>query len=236
LRLVHRQNLRRADFLIGQTDAAADELQAFAPPGRIRVIHNPLPTAEPATLSGRPNAVFTGRLAKQKDLGVLLEAWRSVVARIPAARLSLVGSGGAYGSVESELRDAVHVNEWLRASVTFSGWVADVRPWLAAADVYVLPSRSEGLSNALLEACAWQRIVVASDIASNREVLGDDYPLLFRTGDARDLAAALLRAFEDDDVRAAASSVIARRVQDLSRPPASEAIGELLLAADRSRH
>jgi glycosyltransferase involved in cell wall biosynthesis len=236
LRILHRQNLRRADFLVGQSSEAANELKAFAPAARIAVVHNPLPSVNGAALGGRPNAVFTGRLSRHKDLGVLLEAWRTVAERIPSARLWLVGSGGAYGSVESELRKAVKAHESLRASVTFTGWVEDVKPWLAGADVYVFPSRSEGLSNALLEACAWRRIVVASDIASNREVLGEDYPLLFETGNASRLAAALIRAFEDDQVRNAAVAAIVRRVDELSRTPASAAVGELLLAADRSRY
>ena len=163
-RVVHRANLRRASFLVGQTSAAAAELRAFAPPERIAVIHNPLPEMGGHGHDGEPNAVFTGRLEKYKDLGVLLEAWEAVVTRIPAARLILVGAGGEYRSVEPALKRTVAERPGLRRSVTFTGWVSDVEEYLRGADVYVLPSRSEGMSNALLEACAARRIIVASDM------------------------------------------------------------------------
>lgn len=233
-RFLHRRNLRRADFLVGQTSESALELEAFAPPERIRVVHNPMPPGGSAGLNGRPHAVFTGRLVAQKNLPLLLEAWESVLARLPEARLTLVGDGGPYGSVEDELRATVAAATALSESVAFTGWVDDVVPYLRAADVYVFPSRSEGMSNALLEACAWGRIVVASDIAPNRAVLGDDYPLLFPSGDREALADALTRAFEDPEARAAATAAIGRRREELSSGSAVARYEEVLLAADGS--
>jgi glycosyltransferase involved in cell wall biosynthesis len=236
-RFMHRRNLRRAAYLVGQTSEAAQELKTFAPPERVVVVHNPLPPRENATeLDGRPHAVFTGRLTGQKNLSLLLEAWQAVVAQLPEARLTLVGNGGSYGSVEDELRRTVASAAALRDTVTFTGWVNDVGPYLRAADVYVFPSRSEGMSNSLLEACAWRRIVVASDIVPNRAVLGDDYPLLFPTSDCEGLSEALIRAFEDTDARSAAAAAIDRRWSELSSESAITRYEELLLAADSLRN
>ncbi len=89
------------------------------------------------------------------------------------------------------MRHRVSDDPVLPHSVTFTGWVADVAPLLAGSDVYVLPSLAEDMSNSLLEACAWGRVVVASDIASNRAVLGNDEPLLFIAGDTLSLVEAL---------------------------------------------
>ena len=94
-----------------------------------------------------------------------------------------MGAGGEYRSVEDELRAMIAADEALRRTVDLPGWVADVGEFLRQADVYVFPSLSEGMSNALLQACAWHRVVVASDIEANRAILGEDYPLLFRAGD-----------------------------------------------------
>jgi glycosyltransferase involved in cell wall biosynthesis len=228
-RLIHRQNLRRASYLVGQTTEAARELEAFVPPERIAVVPTPMPRGGEAELTGLPYATFSGRLSRGKNLDVLLDAWEKVVDRLPKARLTLVGSGGSYRSVENELRATVAARERLRETVGFTGWVDDVAPYLRAADVYVFPSRSEGMSNSLLEACAWRRIVVASDIVPNRAVLGDDYPLLFPTGDREALGEALIRAFEDTDARAAAAAAIDRRWSELSSDSAIARYEELLL-------
>jgi glycosyltransferase involved in cell wall biosynthesis len=235
-RFIHRRNLRRADYLVGQTSEAAHELEAFAPRDRIAVVHNPMPPGGSTELDGRPHAVFTGRLARQKNLPLLLEAWEAVVTKLPDARLTLVGDGGSSHSVEDELRRTVASTVPLKNTVTFTGWVDDVGRYLCAADVYVFPSRSEGMSNSLLEACAWRRIVVASDIVPNRAVLGDDYPLLFPSGDREALGEALIRAFEDTDTRAVAAAVIDRKRSELSSSSAVARYEELLLAANSPRN
>src|ERR1035438_9823349 len=45
-RFMHRRNLRRADYLVGQTSEAAQELTSFVPPERIAIVHNPMPPPE----------------------------------------------------------------------------------------------------------------------------------------------------------------------------------------------
>jgi glycosyltransferase involved in cell wall biosynthesis len=109
-----------------------------------------------------PLAVCPGRLTRQKGQDVLLAAWPAIRRRCPAARLVLVGDGD--------------LAEPLRAraapGVTFAGAVDDVRDWLTAADLVVLPSRWEGLSLVLLEAMACGRSVVVSDVPGLGEALG----------------------------------------------------------------
>jgi len=99
--------------------------------------------------------------------------------------------------------------------------------------VFVLPSRSEGMSNALLEACAWGRVVVASDIPSNRAVLGDGYPLLFPPGDAEALAECLARALDPlDPVRGVAAGLVRERTGEFSTEAVVGDLEELIDAAN----
>lgn len=232
---LRRRLLRRATYLIGQGPHSADELTALTAPDRIAVVPNPVELPHGVPLEQRGRVLFLGRLSAEKDPATLVAAWRAVVTRCDDARLAFVGTGGDWRSVEHELRDQVAADPALAASVSFAGWASDVPAVLLAHDVFVQSSATfEGMSNSLLEACAHGRVVVASDIAPNRAVLGDAYPLLFRTGDARHLAEQLLRAIQDDEVRQVASvaaraavernasqAVIARHLELLERQPAA---------------
>ncbi len=204
---IHRWVLRRASALVGQSPQARAELLRLTSASRTVVIPNPVevPSVAPPLL-GRPHAMYVGRLADGKGVDVLVAAWRMVAAERPEARLTLVGAGGGARPVEAVLRAEVARSATLRGSVAFTGWVADATSLLDTADVFVLPSFAEGVSNALLEACAHGRVVVASAIPGNVTVLGADYPLLFEAGDVAGLAAAIGRAFDDRAVRAAARS------------------------------
>lgn len=230
VRGLHRKNLSKASGLLGQTPIAARELEAFVPPERTAVVSNPIPPGGRVALSGEPAAVYAGRFSSEKNLGLLLEAWEELMMRLPEGRLTLVGSGGRFRSVENELRDAVVLRPALRRSVAFTGWVDDVALHLKRADVFVFPSRSEGMSNSLLDACAWRRIVVASDIGPNRAVLGDEYPLLFASGDREALVEALLRAFCDSAVRREARAAVERCCAALSADSVGARLEEVLLA------
>jgi len=213
---VRKGLFRRASFLVAQSTEMAEEMEALLPRERIAVVPSPTVVVEPPPLTGEPRALFAGRFAREKDLLRLVDAWSAIVKESDDARLVLAGSGGGYRSVEAELREKVGSDQSTSLTVTFTGWLADMRPQLAACDVYICPSLSEGMSNSLVEACAWGRVVVASDIQPNREVVGDGYPLLFRTGDTNDLIACLRRALFDDDVRSEARAEVLRRATSFS--------------------
>jgi glycosyltransferase involved in cell wall biosynthesis len=107
-----------------------------------------------------PLVVCVGRLSRQKGQDLLLDAWPEVSGRVEGAELVLVGSGPE----ESALR---------RRGARLAGAQTDVRGWLAAADVVVVPSRWEGLAYVVLEAMALGRPVVATRVAGMAEALGD---------------------------------------------------------------
>ena len=214
---LRRALLRRAERLVGQTPAAAAELRAIVGEERTAVVPTPVERVEAPPLSGEPRVLFTGRLTGQKGLEGLIEAWGPVLKRVPAARLTIAGSaesgeGSLWPPVEEELKARVAARPALRETVAFSGWVADVAGLLAGHDVYVLPSRSEGMSNALLEAGAWERVIVASDLEANRAVLGEDYPLLFAVDDAAAIAERLVAALSDEALREQARERVRARM------------------------
>lgn len=231
LRLLHR-----ARCLVAQTDEGAATLARLVGHSSVAVVPNPVRDVLSPELTGEPHVLYAGRFSAEKDLGRLVEAWRAVIDEVPGATLTLAGAGGRYRSVEGELRRRVEGNDRLRKTVRFTGWVADVAGLFRTSDVYVLPSVSEGMSNALLEACAWGRVVVASDIQANRAVLGDDYPLLFSTGNTTALIEALRRALGDDALRENARIWVLERVKAYSVYGVVGRLEELIARADRARY
>ncbi|MCX4746103.1 glycosyltransferase [Kitasatospora sp. NBC_01287] len=113
-----------------------------------------------------PLAVCVGRLCRQKGQDVLLASWPAVLRRVPSARLALVGGGPDAQALAAQARA---LPEPYR--VHLAGEVADPRPWLAAADLVVLPSRWEGMALAPLEAMAMARPVIVTEVPGAREQL-----------------------------------------------------------------
>lgn len=226
---LRRSLLRRAVAIVGQSEAAAVELRGVLPSSHVAVLPNPVTAVGPGPLSGAPRVAFAGRLAEEKDLPLLLSAWDTIIRDRPDARLTLIGAGGVHRSVEAALRKTVAQEARLRATVRFTGWLDDPRPELLTSDVFAFPSRSEGMSNALLEACVLGRVVVASDIAANVAVLGSDYPLLFKVGGQAELVRALATALDDSDVRARCRAQIAQRMHRFEPAVIAERLEALLL-------
>ncbi|MGW6915044.1 glycosyltransferase [Kitasatospora sp. NPDC054939] len=141
-----------------------------------------------------PLAVCVGRLCRQKGQDVLLAAWPEVLRRLPRARLALVGGGPDAAVLAAAVRESAEP-----ASVRLVGDVPDPRPWLAAADLVVLPSRWEGMALAPLEAMAAGRPVLLSDVPGARECLppAERASALVPPGDASALAARMADALSD---------------------------------------
>lgn len=140
--------------------------------------------------------VFVGRLTPQKDPDLLLEAW--AMGRWPDTHLILVGDGPLRNRLEARAASGS-----LAGHITFVGARTDVAEYLRAADLLVLPSRAEGMSNALLEAMACGIPVVASDLPANREVVGRDGRTgsLVAPGDAAALAEAIRKLVKNPSLR-----------------------------------
>lgn len=119
-------------------------------------------------LADEPIALFVGRLGRQKGLDLLLTAWAEMVRRPAPPRLLIVGPGEAENWI-GQAR-ALGLERW----VSFLGGREDVANLYRAADLFVFPSRAEGCPNAVLEAMASGLPVVATNVAGNRETVGED--------------------------------------------------------------
>jgi glycosyltransferase involved in cell wall biosynthesis len=145
-----------------------------------------------------PVLISVGRLSRQKGHRYLLEAMPSVLERFPHVVVLLVGDGPQRADLEQQAR---HLG--VETSARFLGTRDDVYHLLAAADVFVLPSVSEGMPMALLEALGMGVAVVASNLTGIADVVEDGrHGLLTPPGKPDSLAHAVTRLLEDDDLRA----------------------------------
>jgi glycosyltransferase involved in cell wall biosynthesis len=192
----------RCDRLVALSPVIAEELrQAGVPEERIVSIPNGVEIDETAgsrAPEGWLRLVYIGRLHPQKGVDVLLEALALAVPRLEE-RLSLriVGDGPAREPLEDQA-EALRLGE----VVEFVGEVGDPMPEIDGADVFVLPSRTEGMSNALLEAMSRGRAVVATAVSGSQGIVDHGRSgLLVEPDEPAHLAAALERLAHDPHER-----------------------------------
>lgn len=113
--------------------------------------------------------LYLGRLStnSQRDVPTLIRAFDRLADEVPGAELALVGDGDLFQKTVTLVAQCRHA-----ARIRLPG-LQPPEVWLEWADCFVLPSRVEGLSNALLEAMARGLACIANDIPPNREVLAD---------------------------------------------------------------
>ena len=117
---------------------------------------------------GRRAVTYVGRLETQKGVAELVESAGRWLDRLPAHDLVMVGTGPMDGQLKA-LAERLGVS----SRVHFAGWRPDVAEILKASDLFVLPSRWEGMPNVILEAMAAGRAVVSTDVEGVRELLGE---------------------------------------------------------------
>lgn len=167
---------------------------------------------------GPPRFLLIARLLRDKGIGEYVEAARQLRLTCPQAQCHLVGDVDANPDSFSR----AEVEGWHTAGdVVWHGALADVRPALAACQVYVLPSYREGTPRTVLEAMATGRAIITTDAPGCRETVVDgENGFLVPVRDAAALANAM-RRFCDDPALAAhlgeASRKLARRRYDVHR-------------------
>lgn len=139
--------------------------------------------------TGRINLLFIGRLMPDKGVVELIEAARRVRATRPNVRFQLLGAPEVGSDVARLVESAA-----FDGVIERLGYQLDVVPYLREASALLLPSWHEGMSNALLEAAASARPVIASDVPGCREIFVDGVTGFGHAPrDAASLAAALER-------------------------------------------
>lgn len=222
--------------------AIAAELTALGVPRRrlreMPLPHSaPLPTVDRATARARfacpPGALVIGTIGRAipvKGWDVLLSAFAEVRPRLPAARLLLVGSSSAADERGCRsILDRMVIARGLEGAVIWAGHLIDPSFALRAMDLFVLPSRSEGFSLALIEALAAGVPAVSTRVGIAPDVITDgDNGLLVDRNDVVALAAALLAAGANPERLRRMSAAAAKPLRGVPTP-ADHAAGLLAL-------
>ena len=173
-RLGHYYNLkyyRHADYWVGISKGICDHLiQGGMPADRVFYIPNfadetpvePLPRDSFETPAGRPLILAAGRLHENKGFDILLQALK----KVPDAMLWLAGSGPE----EQALKQQCH-ELGLDDRVRFLGWRNDVTTLMKTADLFVCPSRHEGLGSIVMESWAHKCPIIATNSQGPGELI-----------------------------------------------------------------
>jgi glycosyltransferase involved in cell wall biosynthesis len=200
---------------IANSEQAARRLAAWSGPTGppVFAIPNGIPHARFAHGAtggeGVPPLLCVGNITHNKGQDVLLEAVRRLRPVHPGLRATLVGRDYTKGRF---FREAAA--RGLEDTFTHAGFVDDLAPYLAKAQVLVLPTRRrEGMPTALLEGMLAGLAVVASRVGGVSEIVTDaDNGLLVAPDDPGALAAAIDRVLRDDVLRRALASAGRRQV------------------------
>lgn len=201
---------RHTGRVIAISDAVRDAAVARGDvePGRITVVPNgirepELPTsqqrlrAELGANDGAPLVVCVARLQREKDVGTLIRAMRTVARDVPGVVCAIAGDG----EEAAQLRSSI-ASEGLDGTVRLLGFRPDATGLIAAGDVFVLPSRAEPFGLVLLEAMALGKPVIATRAGGPLEiVLEGETGRLIPPSDPPQLAAALTALLRDPVVR-----------------------------------
>ncbi len=160
-----------------------------------------------------PVVLYLGRLAPEKSLEYLVEAFAKVLTRVPRSVLAFVGDGASRSDLEAQVgRLGLPA-----ANFRFAGMVTPVEVpfWLQASDIYTLVSFHEGFPCALLEAMSAGLASVVTDIPANRQLVDHGtHGLLAPAGDAEAIGDAILALIEDPASRQHMGSAARQRVLD----------------------
>ncbi|MDD4872390.1 MAG: glycosyltransferase family 4 protein, partial [Kiritimatiellae bacterium] len=191
---------RQARFVAMDGYISADLQRHGIPDEQIIILPNGVRVPnEYADVAVHRSVLYLGNFSQgmmHKAFDILVDAWALIHCKVKDARITLAGSG-----------EAVRWKKQAQAagcleSMTFTGWVPDTDSLFRVSGIFVLPSRMEGLSNALLEAQSWGLACVVSDIPGNLALVENNVNgLVVPTGDARALAAAILKLIVDPELR-----------------------------------
>ncbi|VTT98278.1 glycosyl transferase group 1 : Glycosyl transferase group 1 OS=Desulfovibrio sp. X2 GN=dsx2_1181 PE=4 SV=1: Glyco_trans_4_4: Glycos_transf_1 [Gemmataceae bacterium] len=182
---------------------------------RVVVLENGVDTARfnrfmfPDTSKPRVRVGCVANLRPVKNIDGLMRAAKSALERFPRLTFDVAGDGEQRPELER-----LHAELGLGDRFKLRGSVTDVAGFLRTVDVAVLPSHSEGMSNALLEYMSAGRAVIATDVGANAQVLrhGKD-GLIVPAGDSEALVGALGQMLENPMRAAAFGSSARRRVE-----------------------
>jgi glycosyltransferase involved in cell wall biosynthesis len=225
---IDRFSLRDADRVITVCDAFGRRLiRTGVPPGHLRILHNSavpppaLTSAERLALRGSLGAtedqaliLAVGRLSSEKGHADLIQALGHLRMIERRWRTVFVGDGPEHAALV-RLADKLGIAD----RILFAGFRGDAARLCQAADIFALPSHSEGSSNALLEAMSAKLAIVATVAGGNSEILESERTaLLVPVRRPAEMASALARLIVDPAYTAALGDAAFRQVAETYSP------------------
>lgn len=210
-----------ADVVVALTDTMRQEaLSVGIPPQRVRMFNNGIEASayafDPQTkeqakdvlgLRGKIVLLFVGRLDPVKSLSTILYAMANALQTVPL-HFMVVGDGIEKIPLQQQAREL-----GIEQHITFTGSQKNVHPYLQAADIFVLPSFTEGISNALLEAMSAGLACMATPVGGSNEVLaGGEYGRMVPVADQQAWAAALVELGSNPAMRRQLGELARRRI------------------------
>jgi len=233
-RIVHR---RCVDAVIAVSGQIEDKFKADRDVRRVTCIRNGIDLEEKSIQVDRRHILkvlgidltthvigTVGRLTPVKGLPYLLMAGKTLLERGMAVKVLIVGDGGIRTDLEKQARDME-----ISTNVVFLGHREDTDQLLQAMDIFVLPSMSEGVPMALLEAMAASRPIVASRVGGIPEVVKNGVEgLLVEPKDVKGLAESFLQIIQYPDMARKMGEAARKRVErEFSATGMAEQVGSL---------
>jgi glycosyltransferase involved in cell wall biosynthesis len=192
----------RVDRFVAISRTVASVLEKKGVPGkRIRVIYSSIDSDLFNPRGREESEIFrigtASSLEKKKGLDMVLNALVECSGQLDRFRYKAAGIGPEQESLERMAEET-----GLKDNVEFPGYVEDMPEFYRSVDLYILPSRAEGLGVSLLEAGACGAVAAGSDIPGINEVIRNNIDgLLFKRDDVNDLARVIVKAYEDEGLR-----------------------------------
>ncbi|OBK74416.1 glycosyltransferase family 4 protein [Mycobacterium sp. 1274761.0] len=218
---VIRETVSRASCFVALGDIWATRLRGYFPNARVFAIPNAVQLgrcADQAARGAEPvHVVFLGRIGDRKGTFALLDAWAELSrdpefsdGRGTAAVLTVAGDGEVERARkrirELDVEGSVDIHDWLSKT--------EVEKLLDSAQVFLLPSRSEGQPMAVLEAMARGLCVIASDVGGLPEMIGGGCGVMVSPDDVDSIADALRRVVYDQELRARYGAAAYQRIKE----------------------
>lgn len=191
---LERRLAQRFHRIVAVSDAIRDYIEKSIdiPPVRLLTVHNGIPVIEDVkpVRSDRSTITFmtVGRLVPVKNHLMLLSAFDEIAQMRPQIRLVIVGDGPERGAIERFIQ-----HQGLEEQIVLTGFRSDIPVILRDADIFMLTSRYEGISVALLEAMRTGLPVIATAVGGIPEtVLNGKTGLLVELDDVAGLVRAML--------------------------------------------
>jgi glycosyltransferase involved in cell wall biosynthesis len=206
-----RRVWQRAATVVANSEGLRQLGKNFEPRIPVKVISNgvDLEKYKPVPRSWElPRLLFVGRVVYQKGLDLLLKALAGL--RETPWQLEIVGDGPRVERLKEQAADLK-----IEKKIFFPGWQSreELPKTYQSANLFVYPSRHEGMPNAVLEAMASGLPILATRIAGNEELVSEETGVLVPTEDVEALAAALTSLIPNASLRQQMGAAARKRVE-----------------------